>query len=99
MRQFVRARASLGHDCTEKLDYGQQAVLDDGKTAKRTLHQTEAVCVGQKPVFQIQKDHHIEGVVGVRSLVVKTVVIHLAALNMEMVIHVVLLQAHGRRSS
>jgi hypothetical protein len=52
------------------------------ETAARTLHQTEAVCVGRKTVFRIQKDHHIEGVLGVRSLAVRMIVIHLAALSM-----------------
>jgi hypothetical protein len=42
----------------------------------------EAVCVGRRSVFQIQKGHHIEMVVGVRSLVVNAVVIRLAALYM-----------------
>jgi hypothetical protein len=61
------------------------------KTAARTLHQTEAVCVGQKNVFRIQRGHHIETVVGARSLVVNAAVIHLAALNMEKLARVDLL--------
>jgi len=42
----------------------------------------EAVCVGRQEVFRIQKGHHTEMVVGVRSLVVNAVVIRLAALHM-----------------
>ena len=60
-----------------------------GKTVTRTLHQTEAVCVGRKNVFRIQKDHRIEAVVGVQTLRVIAVAIHLAALNMEKVMRVV----------
>jgi hypothetical protein len=41
----------------------------------------EAVCVGRN-AFRIQKGHHIEMVVGVRSLVVNAIVIRLAALYM-----------------
>lgn len=42
----------------------------------------EGVCVGRWNVFQTQKDRHIEMVVGVRSLVVNAIVMHLAALHM-----------------
>jgi hypothetical protein len=81
MRQFVRARASFGQACTVKLYWGQQTFPDDVKTATRTIHQMgEAVCVGRWNVFRVQKGHHIEVVVGVRSLVVDAVVTHPAAL-------------------
>lgn len=97
MRQFVRARASLGQDWTKKLYLGEQTVLY-GKTVARTLHRTEVVCVGQKNVFRIQKDHRIEGVVGVQTLMVIAVANHLAALSMEKARRVVQLperESHG----
>jgi hypothetical protein len=54
----------------------------DVKIAARTIHRREGVvCVGQRNVFRIRKDHHIEMVVVVRSLVVNTAVIRLAALH------------------
>lgn len=61
-----------------------------GETDARTFHQTEAVYVGRKNVFRIQEGHHIEAVVGVRSLGANAVAIPLAALNMEKVRRVVL---------
>jgi hypothetical protein len=80
MRQFVRARASFGQACTLKLYWGQQTVMDDEKTVARTIHQMgEAVCVGRRNVFRTQKGHHIEVVLGVRSLVVNAIVMRLAA--------------------
>jgi hypothetical protein len=58
---------------------------DDVKIVARTIHQMgEVVCVGRN-VFRIQKGHHIEMVVGVRSLAVNAVVMRLAALYMEKV--------------
>lgn len=82
MRQFVRARASFGQACTEKLYWGQQIVPDDVKTATRTIHQMgEPVCVGRWNVFRVRKGHHIEVVLGVHSLVVNAIVTHLVALN------------------
>jgi hypothetical protein len=62
----------------------------DVKTITRTIHQMgEVACVGRS-VFRIQKGHHIEMVVGVRSLVVNAIVIRLAALYMVKVVRVAL---------
>jgi hypothetical protein len=89
MRQFVRARGSLGQACTVKLYLGKQTALDDVKTVARTNHRMgEAVCVGRRNVFRVQKGHQIEVVVGVRSLVVNAIVIRLAALYMVKVVRV-----------
>jgi hypothetical protein len=84
MRQFVRASASFGEPCTVKLfwRFKKPALGGWKRLRQRTPHPllTE-VCVGQAIVFRTRKDHQIEVVVAVVFWVVKTPVIHLAALN------------------
>ena len=85
MRQFVRASASFGEPCTVKLCWRFKKTALGGwkELRQRTPHRllTE-VCAGQPIAFRIQKGHQIEVVVDVGFWVVKTAVIHLAALNM-----------------